>query len=178
MSATVCEDHTHEAAKNYYRRRQIGALALWDVATETGEIATAVFVPSTKIKDLSHAAIQLSRRRHFNPKAMYSDRWPTKVEYWEGIFGKQLEGRLGLFHFTQCIIRTLRKRHVDYLQAINRLLNAVYFYNQEDYEALLIALKDGTLGGKKYSDDDIADLKATKYFRQRYSKYLRRVVPS
>ena len=38
------EDHTHEAAKNYYRRRQIGAHALWDVATETGEIATCVLV--------------------------------------------------------------------------------------------------------------------------------------
>ena len=105
------EDHTHEVTKNYYRRRQIlvGAFALWDVAMETGEIATAVLVPSTKTKDLSHAAITLHKRPHFNPKAMYSDRWPIKVDYWEKVFGNKLEGRLGLFHFTQRLTKTMRK---------------------------------------------------------------------
>ena len=97
------EDHTHQVCKNYFRRRQIGALALWDVATETGEIATAVLVPTTQTKHLSHAAIQLSKRPCFKPKAMHSDRWPTKTDYWSRVFG-DIEGRLGLFHFTQRII--------------------------------------------------------------------------
>ena len=39
-------------------------------------------------------------------------------------------------------------------------------------------LKDGRLSGKKYSDDDIAELKSTKYFRQRYSRYLRKEIRS
>jgi len=66
----------------------------------------------------------------------------------------------------------MRKRHIDYFTAINQLLNAIYFYTQDDYEALLIVLKDGALTGEKHSDEDIADLKATKYFWQRYVKYL------
>jgi len=175
-SRLYAEDHTHEVTKNYYRRRKIGAFALWDVATETGEIATAVLVPSTKMEDLSHAAISLSKREYFKPKAMYSDRWPIKVEYWEKVFGKELEGRLGLFHFLQRITKTMRKRHIDYFLAINQLLDSVYYYNENDYEALLIALKDGTLTGKKHTDDDIAELKSTKYFRQRYAKYLRKEI--
>jgi len=170
------EDHTHQVTKNYYRRRKIGAEALWDVATETGEIATAVLAPSTKTVDLSHAAIQLSKRLTFRTKAMYSDRWPTKTEYWAKVFGDNLEGRLGLFHFQQRITRTLRKRHVDYFLAINMLLNAIYFYNQEDYEYLLIVLKDGRLNGEKKTEDDVAELKGAKYFRQRYSKYLRKEI--
>jgi len=174
-SRLYAEDHTHEVTKNYFRRKQIGAIALWDVATETGEIATAVLVPSTKTKDLSHAAISLSKRNNFNPKAMCSDRWPTKIEYWRQVF-HGLEGRLGLFHFLQRIAKTLRKRHIDYFMAINQLLNAVYIYNQDDYESLLITLKDGTLMGRKHSDQDIADLKATKYFRQRCAKYLRKEI--
>jgi len=172
------EDHTHEVTKNYFRRKQLGALALWDVATESGEIATAVLVPSTKTIHLSHAAIQLSRRPCFKPKAMCSDRWPTKTEYWSKVFGSDLEGRLGLFHFAQRIIRTLRKRHIDYFFAINMLLNAVCFYNQEDYENLLIVLKDGRLNGKKHSDEDVAELKSTKCFRQRYSRHLRKEIRS
>jgi len=57
---SCAEDHTHEVMKNCFGRKQQGALALWDVATETGKLATAVLVPSTKTTHLSHAAIQLS----------------------------------------------------------------------------------------------------------------------
>ena len=171
------EDHTHEVTKNCCRRKQTGAVALWDVATETGEIATAVLVSSTKTKDLSHAATSLSRKPSFQPKAMCSDRWPVKTDHWEHVFGKQLEGRLGLFHFIQRITRTLRKKHIDYFLALNQLLGCICCYNQDDYEALLVALKEGTLaGGRKLTDDDIADLKATKCFRQRHAKCLRKEI--
>jgi len=175
-SRLYAEDHTHEVTKNYFGRRRLGAFALWDVSTETGEIATAVLVPSTKATDLSHAALSLSWQQQFLPKAMYSDRWPVNVGYWAKVFGTALEGRLGLFHFTQRITKTLRKWHIDYFVAINGILDAIYFYNQLDYEALLIALKDGTLNGKTHSEEEIADLKATRLFRQRYGKYLRKEI--
>jgi len=106
---------------------------------------------------------------------MCSDRWPTKMEHWQKVF-PNVTGRLGLFHYLQRMTKTMRKRHIDCFSAINQLLNAVYFYNQDDHEALLIALKEGTLTGKKHSDDDIADLKSTKYFRQRNSKCLRKEI--
>jgi hypothetical protein len=181
MQAVDChsifaQDHTHEVTKNYFNKKKLGAVALWDVATESGEIACAVLVPSTKTTDFSHAAKQLSNRQGFRPKAMYSDTWPCKSDYWSMLLGENIQGRLGLFHFIQRIMRTLRKNHADYNQAINSLLNAVYVYNQDDYESLLCALKAGTVSNTKYDDDDIAYMKSTKTFRKRYDKYLRKEI--
>jgi len=55
--------------------------------------------------------------------------------------------------------------------AVNGLLKAIYRHNQDDYKKLLCALKNGTLS-TKYTDEEIADLKTTKIFRQRYGKCL------
>jgi len=49
-------------AKNCARKKELGVEGLWDVATETREIACAVLVPSTKTSDFSHTAKQLSLR--------------------------------------------------------------------------------------------------------------------
>jgi hypothetical protein len=57
------------------------------------------------------------------------------------------------------MIRKLRRGHPDYSMAMTALLSAVYCYNQADYEALLTALKAGTLLDKACTDEDIADLK-------------------
>jgi len=145
------QDHTHEVTKNYIRKKRMGAVALWDVATETGEIASAVLVPSTQTKHFVHAAAALTRRPTFNPSAMYSDTWPSKSSFWGLLFEKEVIGRLGLFHFIQRITRTLKKRHVDHFVCVNALLNCIYEYHQDDYEKLLTALKTGTLGSTKYS---------------------------
>ena len=170
------QDHTHQVTKNYLNRRQLGAEAMWDVATETGEIACAVLVPSTKTSDFAHAAQQMAKREGFRPKAMYSDTWPCNADYWSLILGSEVQGRLGLFHFVQRIMRTMRKRHIDYLQAVSQLLDAVYCYNANDYESLLQALKGGSLSGMEYTDLDIAALKSTRVYHQRYSKYLRKEI--
>jgi hypothetical protein len=39
-------DHTFQALKNY--QYKLGAVALWGTATDTGEIASSVLVPTTK----------------------------------------------------------------------------------------------------------------------------------
>ena len=39
------QDHTHEVTKNY--QKKVGGFAMWDVSTETGEIASVVMVPDT-----------------------------------------------------------------------------------------------------------------------------------
>jgi hypothetical protein len=76
------------------------------------------------------------------------------------------------------MLRTMRKKHIDYFPAINSLLDAVYFYNEQDYEELLRALKDGSLSSAntKFTEDEILDMKAMKTFRQRYNKYLRKEI--
>ncbi len=174
-SITMAQDHTFDVLHNYQNQKKLGASALWDVATETGGIATAVLLPSTKTTHFSHAAKQLSRRPNFKPKVMYSDTYPSKSEYWPLIF-KNVEGRLGLFHHIQRTTRTLRKNHVDYFEAITKLLDAVYSYHPEDYEAVIAALKKGYLGRKIHSDEDITSLRGTRLFRQRYGKYIRKII--
>jgi hypothetical protein len=110
-----------------------------------------------------HAAQLLANRKGFEPKVLYTDTWPAKNDFWPLLYGSELEGRLGLFHYVQRIMRTLRKKHVDYLEAITSLLQAVYSYHAEDYERLITALKKGKMSQsqKKYTDEEIAELKAT-----------------
>jgi len=151
------QDHTHEVTKNYFEKKSLGAFALWDCANESGEIASAVLVRSTKTKDFAHAAAGLARHPKFKPTGMYSDTWPHKAAFWDLLF-KDLEGRLGLFHCMQRMTKTLKKKHVDHYLAISRLTNCIYHYNVEDLEKLLHALKEGTLS-EKHTDSEINDLK-------------------
>ena len=113
--------------------------------------------------------------QHFNPKVMYSDTWPHKKEYWYTMI-KDVEGRLGLFHYEKRIIHTLRKKHIDHTDALADLLNSIYYYCPQDFENLLTSLKTGTLSptAKKHSADEINDLIGTKIFRDRYGKYLKK----
>ena len=161
--------------KNYFQKRSLRANALWDVSTETGEIASAALVPSTRTEDYAHAATSLTRRPTFVPGIMYSDTWPCKKEFWELLLSK-LKGRLGLFHCIQRITKTLKKNHTDHYAAFSSLLHCICHYHDEDHENLLRALKDGKMSKEKLTDEDIADLKVSKLFRQRYGKYLRKVI--
>jgi len=173
-SSIFAQDHTFEPTKNYFERKRMGAVAVWDVATETGEIASAVLVPSTRSDHFAHAAASLARRPHFTPTAMHSDTWPSKNQFWDLLF-KSLEGRLGLFHYIQRITRTLKKRHTDHYLAISRLKKCIYQHQPDDYNNLLRALKEGTLS-VKHTEDEIADLQATPVFRRRHDRYLRKEI--
>jgi len=59
-------------------------------------------------------------------------------------------------------------------------LSCLYVHHAPDYEKLLSALKDGSLSSKghKCTSDEIADMKGSKIFRKRYSKYLRKQLHS
>jgi hypothetical protein len=107
---------------------------------------------------------------------MYSDTWPNKDDFWAKLL-PDAEGRLGLFHFQKRIISTLRKNHIDCMDAITDLLACIYQYCPEDYEKLLEKLKDGSLSssGKAYSSQEINDM-SRNVFRDRYAKYLRKLI--
>ena len=85
-------------------------------------------------------------------------------------------GRLGLFHFMQRIIRTLRDSHMHYRQAIWDLRMAVYEYDSWDYERVINALKIGTMDRNKYSytEREIHELKMNGKFKKRYDKWIRK----
>jgi len=168
-SVSMAQDHTFDVLHNY--QKKLGATALWDVATETGEIASAVLVPTTKTTHFAHAAQQLARRPKFHPKVLCSDTCPSKSDFWPLLF-ENVEGRFGLFHYIQRITRTLRKKHVDYFEAMTVLLDAIHTYHSDDYEAVIDALKKGYLGRKIHTDGDIANLRGTRILHQRYGKYI------
>lgn len=178
-NSMFAQDHTHEAMKNY--RSNVGGFAIWDCATETGEIASAVVVGSTKVRDIAHAAESLARRPHFNPVVMYSDTWPNKENFWNLIFGEAFGGRLGLFHYQQRIIKTLRQGHVDYHMAVRDLCDCVYEWEAGAYKALLQALKEGKMGrdSNPVTNREITEMKMNGTFKKRYQKYLpKKIRPS
>lgn len=77
-------------------------------------------VPTTKTIHFAHVAQSLVRRQKFQPKAMHSDTYPNKSEFWSLLF-PIMEGRLGLFHCIPRIRRTLQKNHIDCLEPITVL---------------------------------------------------------
>jgi len=169
-SGIFAQDHTFSVVKNY--QSSLGATAVWDVAVDTGEIATAVCVPTTQTMHFSHAAKALQKHCGFNPSATHSDAWPCKESCWSSMW-PETKGRLGLFHCEKRTLRTIRKTHVDFHSAVTDLMDAVCEFESTDYEKLLVALKDGTLG-KKHTTEEIATLKKTKCFRDRCGKHLRK----
>ena len=157
------QDHVFEVIKNY---QSVGTTAVWDVAIDTGESATAVCVQPTQAMHFSHAAKALQKRPGFDPSATHSDTWPCKETYWNCLW-PNIKGRLGLFHYEKRILRTIRKNHIDFHSAVTDLMEATYEFESMDYEKVLVALKDG-------STQDAAMLKTTKYFRDRCGKHLRK----
>ena len=174
-TSIVVQDHTCEVTKNYRDLRSMGNTKFcWTCATETGEIAAAVMVPSSSVIHISHAAMSLRRRPGFVPKIMYSDTWPAKEDYWKLVFGKQLVGRLGLFHFMQRMIRTLRQSHTDYKKAVADYCACIYAWEEKTYGALLQALQDGCFPGGPKSAEETHELQMTKSFKDRYQKFLQK----
>ena len=49
-------DHTFQAIKNYMSALIFGALAIHTITVETGEIASAVIVPTAEARHFAHAA--------------------------------------------------------------------------------------------------------------------------
>ena len=172
-TSIFCQDHAFQVIKNHMKG--VRAKAVWDTATGTGEIASAVLAPSTETEDFAHAAQQSMKRGHFKPKAKCSDTWPSKKECWESMC-PGIEGRLGLFHFQKRIVSTLKKNHIDCTVAVTDLLASLCVCCSEDCEQLLAALKNGSLSrsGKKHSLEEISDMKRSSVFRDRYSKCLRK----
>lgn len=174
---TMAQDHTMEVVKNY-QRKKIGAFAAWTVCTETGEAASVVLVKDTTAKQYAHAAECLARRQHFKPKVMYADTWPNKSDFWALLFGNMCIGRLGMFHFLNRIIKTLREHHMSYSQSIRDLRMAIYKYNDDDYLRLEYHLKNGTMSRTrtKYTAADIDMMMVDGTFKDRYEKWLRKEI--
>jgi hypothetical protein len=171
---STSSDHTFEALKNWIKKHIQNAAALFTMNTETGEVAVAVIVPTAKAKDRAHAAEQFARRKNVCPKVHYSDTWPASERFWKTIFGVALVCRLGLFHWLNRIIKTLRKEHFLFGPALVGLKDCVYRVDQEGEAAVEQALRDGTMNGKKHSEDEIGELQRDNVKWKQFSDYKRK----
>lgn len=128
-------DHCAATAKCFKSR---GIKYTFNVTNEVGEVMSCLAVGSTKTAEYAHAMEQLVRRRGFDPKAYYSDIFPSGSAFWELLLGKEVSGRLGLFHFVQRIVRTLRDNHELFYQAIQELKKCLYQYVPSDFSVPLL----------------------------------------
>ena len=63
-----------------------GALAIHTITVETGEIASAVIVPTTEARHFAHAAEQFSRRPNVRPRMHVVDNHPANSELFRILF--------------------------------------------------------------------------------------------
>jgi hypothetical protein len=173
---SMSTDHTFQALKNYPTSIRDKAEALFGISVETGEIACAVVVPTTGIKEAAHAVEQFIRRKNVKPKVLSTDTWPSNTKFWKLLFGDSVVGRLGLWHFINRIYRTLRETHPDFGKAIAMLQAAIYRIDELDEAAVMEALFNGTLNGTKMSWNEITALRGTARWNRNYSKYLKKIL--
>ena len=171
----VAFDHTFQTVKSYYRS---SAKAVFTGCKgSTREITSLLLVQSTKMVDVSHHLLQLTKKRDcFKPKVVYTDTIPNGIESWKSIFGQDVKCRLGLFHFMQRIVKTLESHCELFWKCLLDLKKCIYKYNEDNYNALIKALEDGTLSedGVGYTENEIEEMKESRTWKQRYDKYLRK----
>ena len=92
---------------------------------------------------------------------------------------RSIKACLSLFHFMKRMVDTLRTHHCMYWQAIIALKEAIYQYVSDHYEQLLLlSLRNGTIARdkKRYTPEEIKELRHSKKFKQQCAKYLRKVL--
>ena len=94
------------------------------------------------------------------------------------MLGQNFPGCLGMFHYFQRIVRTLRDGHDFSVPAIRDLKQCIYEYDQQDLSNLVEALKEGRMGnrGKKYTTADINKIMYTREWKQKYDQYLKKKI--
>ena len=151
----------------------------FNVTNETGQMMASFCCTSTAMVEASHGVEQLVRRPWFNPSVYYSDIFPKGKEYWNMMIGSNVPGRLGMFHFFQRIVRTLRDKHEMSSPAIKDLKQCIYEYDAADLSNVVEALREGKLGGSKkkvYSPREIDAMMYTRPWKLKYDKYLKKKI--
>ena len=171
----VCEtdivafNHTFAALKCYANLP--GAKAIFTgMKGSTQEVVSLGIVPSTSLSDAAHLLQQSKlRRTSFRPTV-----------FWQTLFGPRVETKLGLFHFIHRIVDTMNNRCEFFWDAIVALKNSIYTYHEADEAALLQSLREGTFSKskRKYTDEEIHQLRRSKPWKANCEPYLRKVFHS
>lgn len=185
QSASIHEllaiDHTYETLKNY---RLEDGKAIFTVLNEKGQICSLVIVASEKLEEVDHMLKMMLKRKEMNfndgkKRGLYTDTWPNKKEYWEKLFGPNITGVLGLFHFQQRLTKHLNPKSEEFYEVLEKIQSSIYNYNMHDFESLMNAFDDGSItkqDGTPYSTEEVDQLRRSKAWKSNYVKYLRKVI--
>ena len=171
----VAVDWTFQVLKNYKGLQ--GKYAMFTMNKgSTKEMVLSLIVPSTAVKEVSHALQQMAESRACEPSALYSDITPSNHIFWKTILKSCVEIKLGMFHIQHRIVETLDSKCTLYWIGLVELKKCFYRYNSEDFDNLMLALKDGTFSAdqKKMTDGDIVELRQSKRWKARCDPYLRK----
>jgi hypothetical protein len=179
---SIAYDHTFATLSAYNKTQGLskGKAIFTGLKKPSNEVLMVAIVPSTSLKDASHALIQSQRKRDMRPSVVMTDTIPKGESFWKGLYGKDVDCQLGLFHFMHRIVDTLDPHSGIYWSCLVDLKDAVYTYDSSDLRLLKSALMEGTLSrdGTKYTDDEIEEMRRTKFWKQRYNKYLKKIFHS
>ncbi len=113
----------------------------------------------------------LLHRLHFKPKGYCTDTYPVGAEYWKLKLG-DIARSLGLWHFEGRLTGCMQPNHINYGPVYTGLPECIHYYHLEDWANLVRVLKDGTLNGEKFDDDEIDEMWVSSIIYQWYNTYL------
>eukprot|EP00980_Cylindrotheca_fusiformis_P012820 scaffold3155_cov91-Cylindrotheca_fusiformis.AAC.1 len=144
---SVAYDHTFSALTAYNKANGLGRgkAILTGLKKPTNEVVMVAIVPSTSLKDASHALIQSQKKRGMIPSVVMTDTMPNGKAFWKDLYGDEVDCQLGLFHFMHRIVDTLDSHSAHYWKCLVGLKESIYQYNPRDLSKLKAALMGGTL---------------------------------
>ena len=173
----IAFDWTFAAAKSYSDK---SIKCIFDgIKGSTKEILFIFAVGSTKTSEIAHGlTLAKMARKNFKPRLLYTDTAPASDSFYKTIFGESLELKLGLFHLIHRIVDKLDQYSGLYWECLVKLKDCMYFYNPDDWNALVKTMREGTFysSGKRLSAVDIKDLMHSKKWNQQFSGFLRKQI--
>ena len=142
----------------------------------TNELLLCALVPSTKASDMAHALTQLKVKRGIKVRKLYTDTCPNNKQFYQTVFGSPLTFKL--FHLIQRMTKTVnRDTGRLFFECLNSLKNCLYTYSEEHEKRVHQALIEGKLGGRKFSEEEIYEMKmSSKWKRLGYDKYIPKII--
>ena len=171
----VAFDWTFQTLKNFTLP---GAKAIFTgINGRSKEILFLATVPTTSAKDISHLINQaILNRESFRPSIIYTDTCPANDHFWKEHFGQSVTTKLGPFHLIHRVFDTLDKHSELFWPCLVQLKHSCYTYNKTNEDNLIGALKNGHFNGTKYTDTEIRAIRHSSRWKQRYSRFLRKVM--
>lgn len=173
MQSAACDggssDHTFAAATQGIHDKDVKQL--YSFATHDQIISFSVFTANTSHAQIIHALECAAHRSNFDPKEWITDDWPEIEKMLKAHF-PDCDGLLGIFHFCARLKKAIRKHHKNYGKSCARLKKCIWKWVQEHIDKVKQALRDGTLNGKKFTEQAIQDMEDSGELTRKYRRYI------